>query len=266
MQKQRYAAGVSSEFEFRQREAEYEGALAQLPPAEEALAKQERALLILLGRSAKGVINDRIERTSTNTAPARLPAGMPSTLILNRPDVREAEQKLIAANARIGVARAAFFPSISLTGNIGGESGALADLFSGPARTWKFAGDLTQPLWGAGRLFAAQDAANARNEQAVQAYRSAVANAFKEVADAIAAHARASQVAEAETKRVAALTRTWQLAKLRFEKGVSSQLDVIDAERGLLQAEFDRIAAERDLRLAVADLYKALGGAATPAS
>jgi len=263
MQKVRFNAGVSSEFEFRQREAEYDAALAQLPPVEAARAKQERALAILLGRSPRAVIGDKIERTSTLTAP-QLPAGMPSELLLNRPDVRKAEQELIAANARIGVARAAYFPSISLTGFLGSESTALHNLFSGPARTWRFAGDLTEPIWGAGRLNAQADIANARNEQAVQAYRAAVANAFREVADALAEHAKARNVAEAEAHRVASLTKAWKLAILRYDNGVASQLDVIDTERGLLQGEFDRIAAERDLRLSVADLYHALGGKTAP--
>lgn len=260
MQKVRFSAGVSSEFEFRQREAEYDADLAQLPPIESARAKQERALLILLGRSPKGVTEDKIERVSTLSVPAMLSAGLPSELLLNRPDVREAEQKLIAANARIGVARAAFFPSISLTGFLGSESSSLSDLFKGPARAWNFAGNLTQPLWGAGRVTAGAGAAEARNEQAVQAYRATVANAFREVADALSEYAKARAVAEANTRRVASLTKTWELAKLRFTQGVSSQLDVIDAERGLLMAELDRITAERDQRLAVADFYRALGG------
>ncbi len=265
MQKVRFAAGAISEFEFHQREAEYDAALAQLPPVEVARAKQERALAILLGRSPRAVIGDKVDRTSSLTTP-QIPTGMPSELLLNRPDVRKAEQELIAANARIGVARAAYFPSISLTGFLGGESTSLHDLFSGPARAWRFAGDLTQPIWGAGRVTSGAGMAEARNEQAVQAYRAAVANAFREVADALAEHAKARQVAEAEGRRVASLTKAWKLAILRYDNGVASQLDVIDTERGLLQSELDRIAAERDLRLSVADLYRALGGKAMPGS
>lgn len=264
MQQKRFDAGVTSEFEYRQREAEYDAALAQLPPAEDAQTRQERALLVLLGRSPRAILgdklSDKLSPVSTPKIPDAIPAGMPSELIINRPDVLEAEQKLIATNARIGVARAAYFPSISLTGSYGGESASLSDLFSGPARTWRFAGDLTQALWGAGRLVHQTDAAEARNEQAAQNYRATVANAFREVADALGAYAKSRAVADAETRRVASLNKTWALAKLRFEHGVSSQLDVIDAERGLLQAEFDRIAADRDLKLAVADFYRALGG------
>ena len=260
MQKKRFDAGVASEFEYRQREAEYDAALAQLPPVEDARARQERALLVLLGRSPKAILSDKIDRISVIKAPQMIPSGIPSTLIINRPDVREAEQKLVAANARIGVARATYFPSISLTGSFGGESASLADLFSGPARTWRFAGDLTQALWGAGRLMSQTAAVESRNTQAEQNYRATVANAFREVADALGTYTRSRAVADAETRRVTSLNKTWELAKLRFEHGVSSQLDVIDTERGLLLAEFDRIAADRDLKLAIVDFYRALGG------
>ena len=139
-------------------------------------------------------------------------------------------------------------------------------MFSGPARTWQFAGNLTQALWGSGRLNSQAAVAEARNEQALKNYRSTVSNAFREVVDALGAYAKSRTVADAETRRVASLHKTWELAKLRFDRGVSSQLDVIDAERGLLLAEFDRIAADRDLKLAVADFYRALGGTTQPSN
>ena len=133
-------------------------------------------------------------------------------------------------------------------------------MFSGPARIWSFAGNLTQPLWGAGRLNSQSDVAQARSDQVLAQYKSAVANAFREVQDAIAAQRAARDVFDIETRRVETLTKTWNLAKLRYENGAASQLDVIDAERGLLEAEQTRIEAERLLRFAMADLYKALGG------
>ena len=145
-------------------------------------------------------------------------------------------------------------------GLFGGASSALSDLFSGPARTWSFAGQLIQPLWGAGRINRQVDAVEARNEQAVAQYKNAIANAFREVQDAIQAQSAAREVNEIEQRRVTSLSKSWNLAKLRYENGVSSQLDVIDAERNLLLAELNRLEAERSLRAAVADLYKALGG------
>lgn len=250
-----------SEYDYQQRSAELDAGLAQLPPLESRRGKQERALGVLLGRSPRAVMEGKVDRTLANAAlsPLVAPSGLPSEMLLNRPDLRETDQKLIAANARIGVARAAFFPSISLTGLFSSESSALGDLFSGPSRIWNFADNLTQPLWGAGRLNRAADAAEARADQAAAQYKSAIANAFREVQDAIGAQGAARDVTEIEQRRVDTLTKTWNLAKLRYENGAASQLDVIDAERSLLEAEQSRIEADRLLRLAVADLYKALG-------
>ena len=262
MQKKRFDAGVISEFDYQQRSAELDAGRVQLPPLQSQRGNQERALNVLLGRSPRDIMAGKIDRSSTFTPTSVIvaPAGLPSELLLRRPDLVEAEQKLVAANARIGVARAAYFPSIGLTGLFGSESSALGDLFTGPARIWNFAGNLTQPLWGAGRINRQVDAAEARNELAVAQYRSAIANAFREVQDAIQAQMAARDVFEIEQRRVTSLGKSWSLAKLRYENGVASQLDVIDAERGLLLAELNRIEAERGLRAAVADLYKALGG------
>ena len=262
MQKKRFDAGVISEYDYQQRSAELDAGLAQVPPLRSQQGKQERALAILLGRSPRAIIEGAMARSvpSTPTTALIAPAGLPSELLLSRPDLREAEQKLIAMSARIGVARAAYFPSISLTGLFGGESSALSNLFSGPSRVWNFAGNLTQPLWGAGRLNRQVNAAEARFDQAVAQYKGAIANAFREVQDAITAQRSAREVFDIETRRVVSLTKTWNLAKLRYENGAASQLDVIDAERGLLQAEQTRIEAERTFRFAIADLFKALGG------
>ena len=262
LQKKRFDAGVISEFDFQQRSAEVDAARAQLPPLQSQRGKQERALAVLLGRSPRAIMEGKVERSSTFTPGNTIitPAGLPSDLLLRRPDLVEAEQKLVAANARIGAARAAFFPNISLTGLLGSESSALGDLFSGPARTWSFAGQLIQPLWGAGRINRQVEAVEARNDQVVAHYQSAIANAFREVQDAIQAQSAAREVNEIEQRRVTSLSKSWNLAKLRYENGVASQLDVIDAERNLLMAELNRLEAERGLRAAVADLYKALGG------
>ncbi len=265
MQKIRLDAGVISDYDYQQRSAELDAGLVQLPPLESQRGKQERALSVLLGRSPRALMEARLDRSTpiTPSSPLIAPSALPSALLLNRPDLREAEQKLIAANARIGIARAAFFPSISLTGLFGTESSALGDLFSGPSRIWNFAGNLTQPLWGAGRLNRQAEGVEARFDQAVAQYKIAIANAFREVQDAIAAQRAAREVVDIDTRRVVTLTKTWNLSKLRYENGAASQLDVIDAERGLLQAEQSRIEAERLYRFAVADLFKALGGSSS---
>ena len=262
LQKKRFDAGVISEFDYQQRSAEVDAARVQLSPLQSRSGAQERALSVLLGRSPRVVMEGPVERSSATlpSTPLVAPAGLPSDLLLRRPDLVEAEQRLVASNARVGVARAAFFPSITLTGLLGSESSALGDLFSGPARIWNFAGNLTQPLWGAARINKQVDAAEARNEQTLALYQGTIANAFREVQDAIQAQTAARNVLEIEQRRVTSLSKAWDLAKLRYTHGIASQLDVIDAERNLLLAELNRIEAERSLRAAVANLYKALGG------
>ncbi|BAV34149.1 RND transporter [Sulfuricaulis limicola] len=266
LQKKRYDAGVISEFEYRQLEAEELAARAQLPVLESRRARQENALAVLLGRSPRAIYSDTVVATATPAeAPAReqalvVPTGLPSELLLRRPDLIEAEQRLIAANARIGAARAAYFPSLSITGFFGGESAAMSELFTGPAGTWQAAASLTQPIWNAGRVGAQVDAANARQRQALAQYQLAIQNAFRDVRDAIVAQSRTREQFEAEDKRAATLREALRLAKLRYESGVASQLDVLDAERNLLAAELNRSDALRAQRAAVADLFKALGG------
>ena len=189
-----------------------------------------------------------------------VPSDMPSELLLRRPDLVEAEQRLIAANARIGVARAYYFPAISLSGYLGSESTALSSLFSGPAMIWRFAAALSQPLWVSGRIESQVEVATARQQQALSQYQGAIQNAFREVRDALVAQVKARDQLDAETQRVTALRETLRLARLRYENGLVSQLDVLDAERGLLAAEQNRIDALRAQRTAIADLFKALGG------
>src|SRR5258706_877985 len=269
MQKVRFDAGVVSSFEYQQRLAEHEANLAQLPPVERDRAATERALAVLLGRSPRAVIDAQIERSKADAMATAdtgaqvalaVPAGLPSDLLLRRPDLREAEQKLIASNARIGVARAAYFPSISLTGLLGSESASLSNLFTGPARIWHFAGDLTQPIWTPGRVGSQDAVARARNEQTLAQYRNTIANAFREVQDAVSAQAKAREIFDAESRRVSALNQSYSLAKLRFASGVASQLEAIDNESSLINAELNRIEAERAFRAAVADLFRAMGG------
>ena len=191
---------------------------------------------------------------------AVVPSGLPSELLLRRPDLIEAEQRLIAANARVAVARTALFPSISLTGFLGTEAAAMRDLFSGPAGIWSLAAAIAQPIFSAGRLEARTEAARARERQLLARYQGAIQNAFREVRSALAAQTRARESFEAEDQRAVALRAALRLARLRYENGMASQLDVIDAERNLLAAEVARHEALRAQRAAVADLYKALGG------
>ena len=266
IQKKRVELGVQSDFEFRQREAEVAAARAQLPLLARARSQQENALAVLLGRSPKAIYEGRVDAGSDPEIAAAViavPSGLPSDLLLRRPDLVEAEQRLIAANARIGIARAHYFPAISLTGYLGSESLALSSLFTGPAGIWQFAVALTQPLWGGGRLEAAVQTATARQHQALAQYQGAIQNAFREVRNALVAQVQAREQLEAETQRVTALRETLRLAKLRYDNGLASQLDLLDAERSLLAAEQNRVDALRAQRGAIADLFKAIGGSWT---
>jgi len=266
LQRKRFERGVISEFEYRQLEAEVAAARAQLPPLERDRELEEAALAVLLGRSPKAIMDEGVARGAENGAPGSaavptaVPSGLPSELLLRRPDLVEAEQRLIALNARVAAARAAYFPSIELTGLLGSGSQALSSLFTGPAAIWSLAAAVVQPIFTAGALDAQLGVAQAREKQALAAYQGAIQNAFREVRSALVSQTRARETYEAEGVRAAALAATFRLARLRYINGLASQLDVIDAERGLLAAEIARYEALRQQRAAVSDLYRALGG------
>jgi len=262
LQRVRYQAGLIGDFQLRQLEAEVSAARAQLPALERSRTAEELALSVLLGRSPKAIIESSVQRGADRSEPPPpvVPEGLPSDLLLRRPDIVTAEQNLIAANAQIGVARASLFPRIALTGYLGSESTMLGDLFSGPARIWQIAFALAQPIFQGGRLFAEVEAVKAREKQALAQYQKTLQESFREVRQALSAQTRSREVFEAETARAAALRDTLRLARIRYENGLVSQLEVLDAERNLLAAELNRLDALRAQRVAVADLVKALGG------
>jgi multidrug efflux system outer membrane protein len=262
LQRRRRAAGLISDYDLRQLEADTATLRAQLPPLERDRELEEAALAALLGRSPRAVFDDALARVAPagETAAVAVPDGLPSELLLRRPDLLEAEQRLVAANARVAVARAAYFPSIRLTGYLGGASAELGDLFTGPAGIWSLAAAVAQPIYAGGRLDAQRDAAQARERAALAQYEGAVRNAFREVRQALAAQARARESFDAQSARVEALRDTLRLARLRYTSGLASQLEVLDTERNLIDAHAARIEALREQRAAVADLYRALGG------
>ena len=260
LQKLRLDAGVVSELEYRQVESDLRVALALVPTVRQQRAEQEGALAVLLGRSPREVFEGKIDRGNpVNPVVVEVPAGLPSDLLLRRPDIRQAEETLHAANARIGVARAALFPTINLTGNYGGESTKLGDLFKGPARVWSIGGDILQPLFAAGQIKGGIELADARTREAALTYQKTIANAFREVRAALAAQANLREADVAQQERVRAITRTTELSKLRYDNGAVSLFEYLDAERQLLGARLDAIDAERARRSAIVDLYLALG-------
>ncbi len=264
----RVDAGTLSEYDLHQAEAEQSATRSQLAALRQAQDRAESTLALLLGRSPREVMSGRIERSAPAAVPdlvdVLIPAGLPSDLLLRRPDLREAEARLIAANARIGAARAQYFPSIGLTGSLGKESVAFSDLFTSPASTFQFAAAISQPLWNAGRIGASVETSEARRDQALAQYQNAVASAFKDIRDTLAAQDAARETLAAETARASALGKAHRQAQLRFDAGIASRLDVLDVERNLLAAELARIDSERARKAALADIFKALGGGWTP--
>ena len=262
LQNVRHKAGLINDFTLRQLEAEVARAQAQLPALEANRTAQELAFAVLLGRSPRAIMEGSVARRDTQGEPAApvVPEGLPSDLLLRRPDVVQAEQSLIAANARISEARALLFPRIGLSGYYGGESVSLGDLFTGPARIWQLAFGLAQPIFQGGRLFAEVDAVKARERQAVAHYQKTLQEAFREVRQALNTQVKAREAFDAESVRTLALADAARLSRIRYVNGLISQLEVIDADRNLLQAELNRSDALRVQRAAIADLVKALGG------
>lgn len=259
----RFEAGVASEFDLRQVEAERDNARVALANIRRDRESGDARLAVLLGRSPRAVWQDKAVGAGEGAKPGvavAVPAGLPSQLLERRPDIREAEQRLVAANARIGAARAQYFPAIALTGYLGTASAALANLFSGPSLIWQFAANATQPIWNAGRLDAQVEAANARQREALANYEKAIQSAFADVRVALASHAAAAENAGTQGRRSEALAQALKLARLRYDNGVASLIDVLDAERNLLGAELSRLDALAAQQGALADLVKALGG------
>ena len=253
----RLAGGWISEFEMSQVRAEYESTQAQIPPLKQAIATQEHALSVLVGRNPGPIAR------STSLEALRspvVPAGLPSELLIRRPDILQAEQQLIASNALIGAARALFFPRISLTGLFGFASGSLGSLFSGPARTWSFTGDVAGPIYTGGGLTAAVDQAGARRDQSLANYERVIQDAFRDVEDSLADLRHSAELRESVQRRVATLKRGVALANERYENGYSDYLEVLDTERGLFAAELQLASARGDYQRALANLYRALGG------
>lgn len=249
-----------SEYDLHQAEADLAAVQSQLVSLVQARDRQETALTLLLGRSPRDVMGSDLHRGSPALPVASVPDGLPADLLLRRPDLKDAEQRLVALNARIGAARAQYFPSISLTSYLGSESVALSSLFTGPAGIFQFAANVSQPIFNAGRMGYQVEVAEARREQAIIQYKQAVASAFADVRNALSAQESARQVLAFESARSEALAQAYKQAEMRYQSGIASRLELLDVERNLLQAELNRHDAERAQRSAVADLFKALGG------
>jgi outer membrane protein, multidrug efflux system len=256
--RERFDAGLTSALDVRQAETDLGNTEAQIPELERQVAETENRLSILLGRNPGEI--SRGKPLSEQTFPPEVPAGLPSALLERRPDVRQAEQNLVAANARIGVAKAAFFPSIDLTGAYGVESIALSDLFTGPARAWQFGPRVTVPLFSGGRNLANLEIAEAEQQEALARYEQAVQQAFREVEDALVALTKSREALAAQREALRSSRETLNVAESRYASGLTTYLNVLDTQRTLLSTE---IAESRTLfarLVAVVQLYRTLGG------
>ena len=253
----RLDAGSTSALELAQAESVLSGAQAQLNQLKRQRALSENQLGLLTGQPGLKLAADTLEHLPLPPTP---PAGLPSSLLEARPDVRQAEEKLVAANARIGVAKAAYFPTIGLTGLYGGESMALSNLFSGGATIWSAALGLSMPIFDAGRTGARIDQASALQKENLAIYRKAVQSAFREVNDALASLREYAEEEEAFKAQVAASQRALNLAQMRYEAGYSGYFDLLDSQRTLNNAQLLYLATRKNRLAAAVDLFKALGG------
>ena len=253
----RFKAGLISELDYQQAVAEYQNAAVQVPLLERQIAQQENAISLLLGRNPGKISRGR---TLDQLTLPQVPAGLPSDLLERRPDILDAEQQLIAANALIGVAKAAFYPSISLTGLLGTASTELSDLFSGPSKTWQFAGQLAQPIFTGGTLTGQLQEAEAVQQQALLNYQKVIQKAFAEVDDSLIAVSTLRTQLQDQQAQVNALQRYLDLATLRYQNGYSDYLTVVDAERNLYSAQLQYVQSQGQLYTALVSVYAALGG------
>jgi multidrug efflux system outer membrane protein len=258
----RLQGGVSNRLEVDRIQANRAQTAAAIPDIEREIAIVENAISMLLGRPPGSVT--RVALGATEQLPPPIPAGLPATLLERRPDVVEAEQMLVAANADIGAAKALFFPSISLTGFLGGVSGDLTTFLGGEGGVWSLGAGLVQPLFQGGRIRRNYEAAQARFLMALGEYRRSALNSYREVADALVTIQKLAQVRAEREIAVAALLDATDLARARYDSGLASYIEILTADEQLFDEQL-LLAQVRGAELrARAELYRALGGGWEP--
>ena len=250
--------GSVSMLDVRQAEQLVYTASETIPDLERAIQQQEDLISVLIGANPAPVPRGRELTEQPN--PQSVPAGLPSELLERRPDIKEAEENLIAANAEIGVAKAAYFPSISLTGTGGLESYALNTLFTGGAELWNASAAVTQPIFRAGALRAGMRLAEAQQQQMLLSYQQTIQEALREVADSLIAYQRDREYREQQVLLTAAAQDADRLSNIRYQNGSASYLEVLTSETNYFAAELTLAQAQLNERLALVQLYSALGG------
>ena len=254
----RERGGATSLVDVRQAEQLVYGATTEIATLEREIAQQENFISVLLGRNPGPV--DRGVALVDEPRPADVPAGLPSTLLTERPDVQQSEQQLIAANAQIGIARAAYFPTIPLTGSGGFESTALAALFSGTNAIWTAGVGATAPIFTAGRTRAQVELARARYDEAVLSYQQTIRQAFREVSDALIGYAKLRESRTQQALLVTSAQDARRLADIRYRGGATSYLEVLDADTRLFDAQLGLAQAQLGELSGFVEIYRALGG------
>lgn len=250
--------GATSMLDVRQAEQLVYTAAEQIPNLERRIEQQENFISILLGKNPAAVPRGR-KLTEQPHAP-EVPAGLPSSLLERRPDIRQAEQQLIAFNAQIGVAKAAYFPQIALTATAGYQSSALTNLFSGPAGLWNFGGSLAQPIFTGGRLRSNVRLAEALQQDALLFYQQTIQGAFRDVSDALIAYRKNQEFRMQQQLLAQSAQDAARLSEMRYRGGVTSYLEVLTNETNYFSAELGLAQAQLNELLALVELYRALGG------
>jgi multidrug efflux system outer membrane protein len=250
--------GIDTMLDQRQTEELVYTAAAQIPDLERQIEQQENAISLLLGNNP-GPVPRGLNLTEQPHAP-EVPAGLPASLLERRPDIRQAEARLIAANAQIGVARAAYFPQISLTGSAGFESVALTSLFSGPAGLWSLAGSVTEPIFQGGRIKSGVRLAEAQQQEALLTYQQTIQGAFRDVSNALIAYRKNREFRIEQERLTASAQDAARLSEMRFRAGATDYLEVLTNETNHFTDELTLVQAQFNELQALVQLYQALGG------
>ena len=263
--KGRFDMGLGSELEVRQAEVALETARANQARVKRLVAQDRNALAVLVGAPLPPLPDSPAEDLDTELAALpEIPAGVPSAVLRQRPDIQQAEYSLKAANANIGAARAAFFPRIALTGSAGTASSELSGLFESGSESWSFSPSISLPIFSGGRNRANLDVAEVRRDQNVARYEQTIQTAFQEVSDALQARGSFTEQEQAQKALVTATRRSLALAEARYEQGADDYLAVLDARRELLSAEQELVSVRLQKLANRITLYRALGGGVFP--
>jgi multidrug efflux system outer membrane protein len=253
----RYKGGVVSKVELAQVQSQYQQALAAIPAIEQQISAQEGLIAVLLGRNPFPIPRGK---SIDQLALPGIPAGLPSSLLEQRPDILQAEQDLVAANASIGAAKALYFPQLSLTGALGSVSAAFGDWFSGPAATWSLATGLVGPIFTAGSIAGQVRTAEAGEREALARYQQTILGAFRETNDALVGTVKKREESAAQVRRVDSLREYARLSRLKFDNGYASYLEVLYAENELFAAELVAVQSRSDAYTQLVNVYRSMGG------